>query len=54
MLSAIIAFVPSGLTLPSLKLTRHLECSHQSYDYVHKMAVQDSVIYLEPHRFTRG
>lgn len=38
--------------LAGLELTRHLECSHQSYDYVHKMAVQDSVIYLEPHRFT--
>ena len=38
--------------LAGLELTRHLECSHQSYDYVHKMAVQDRIIYLEPHRFT--
>ena len=25
---------------------------HQSYEYVHKMAVQDTIIYLEPYRFT--
>ena len=40
------------LRLVGLELSGHLECSHQSYDYVHRMLVLDAVSYLEPHRFT--
>ena len=38
--------------LVGLEVAGQLECSHQSYEYVHRMMVQDVITYLEPHRFT--
>ena len=38
--------------LVGLEVVGQLECSHQSYEYVHRMMAQDVITYLDPHRFT--